>query len=69
MLLLLNDIQTAEQHGIFDKWDIHDLKNAWLLKLYPDHNAVRERILSCVQSDRVHMDKNFLLRVATLLLK
>ena len=69
MLLLLNDIETSERDGIFDKWDINDLKNAWLLRLYPDQNAVRERMLSCVQSDRVHMDKNFLLRVATLLLK
>jgi hypothetical protein len=69
MLFLLNDIELAQRDGIFDKWDIKDLKNAWLNHVYQDPKSVLERILSCAQSDRMQMDRLFLLRVTEFLLR
>lgn len=67
--LLIKDINELEQSDQFTKWDIRDIRTAFLRKFYNDPNVVRTRVLAVIQSDRIHMREPLRIAIAECLLK
>ena len=56
---LLFDIIDAEERRLFDPWDLLEMRNVWLQKIYSDPNLIKQQLLTFIsQQHQAHVESS-----------